>query len=330
MITSLVADGPGCGLACPQSVAADGNSADALVARFPEQLFQPAPEHENCFNERVANGYRVMRERKVVICGVARDAGAVLPRTIARIEHIGRLFADYQVVVYENDSRDDTLKQLQEWSYRNWRVVVLAETLHDPPNLPIRCPQRGDRMARYRNHYRDYVEAHCDGFDDVIIADTDLLGGWSYDGIAHTYGHTGWDAMGSFGVIYRRIGWDPNRIHQYDAWAFRLDDDYRALSTKDVNHMCWQRGESLVPVTSCFGGLGIYRRRAFLSGRYAGGDCEHIGLHRSMRSNGYSRMFLNPSQIALYGRKRRRMDRWVSLCQTLLARSRLVTVPAWL
>ncbi|MFV1964857.1 MAG: hypothetical protein ACC628_05505 [Pirellulaceae bacterium] len=330
MITSLVADSRLRDRSFPHRIAAGGSLADSSVAEFPEGLFHPRPEHESRFGEQVTRGYRVMRERKVVLCGVVRDAAEILPRTIARIERIGQLFADYQVVIYENDSRDNTPELLRQWSHRNWRVVVLSETLHDPPNLPIRCPRRGGRMAHYRNQYRDYVEAHYQDFDDVVVADTDLFGGWSYDGIAHTYSQSGWDIMGSFGVIYRRIGWNPNCIHQYDAWAFRLDDDYRALTTKEVNYMCWQRGEPLVPVTSCFGGLGIYRLPAFLAGRYAGGDCEHIGLHRSMRANGYPRIFLNPSQIALYGRKRRRMDRWVSMCQNLLSRSRLTQAPAWL
>jgi len=47
---------------------------------------------------------------------------------------------------------------------------------------------------------------------------------------------------------------------------------------------------------------------AWLAARYEGGDCEHVPLHREMRRLGYGRLFLNPSQIALYGRKRKRFD----------------------
>jgi hypothetical protein len=307
-----------------------GPLADSTSADFPEGRFLPSPDQAKRYRDLVRHGYLVMRNRRVVICGVARDAGEVLPLTIARMERLGVLFADYRVVIYENDSQDNTLDLLGQWMSRNWRVTVFTETRNDPPSFPLRCPHRGDRMAYYRNQYRDHVEARYQHFDNVLVADTDLVGGWSYDGIAHSYSQPNWDFMGSLGVIYRRIGWNPNCIHQYDAWAFRLDDTYSALTTKEVNNMSWQRGEPLVSVTSCFGGLGIYRLTAFLSGRYQGGDCEHIGLHRSMRANGYSRVFLNPSQIALYGRKRRRMDRWVSRCQNILGQSRLVRVPTWL
>ena len=63
-----------------------------------------------------------------------------------------------------------------------------------------------------------------------------------------------------------------------------------------------------MPVHSCFGGIGLYRMEAWLAARYSGDDCEHVTLHRRMREAGYGRQFLNPSQIALYGRKERQFD----------------------
>jgi hypothetical protein len=75
------------------------------------------------------------------------------------------------------------------------------------------------------------------------------------------------------------------------------------MGTRTVNYFVWRRGEPLQPVYSCFGGLGVYRMRAFLSSRYAGSDCEHVALHRGMREAGFDRLFLNPSQLVFYGRK---------------------------
>ncbi|MHB8900205.1 MAG: glycosyltransferase family A protein [Thermoguttaceae bacterium] len=332
MITSVVGEMAPRTRVSLQQVAADANSPAMAtsVLEFPEGRFLPPPDLAREYRQRVRRGYYRMRQRRVILCGLARDTAEFLPLTIARMERLGGYFADYRVIIYENDSQDHTLDLLQRWAHRNWRVTVLNETRQDPLNLPCRCPRRGGRMAYYRNRYRDHVESSYRDFDDVLVADTDLAGGWSYDGIAHSYSYHTWDFMGSFGVIYRRRGWDPNCIYQFDAWAFRRDDDYQALATKEVNHMRWLRGQPLVPVTSCFGGLGLYRLAAFLAGRYAGGDCEHIGLHRSMRANGFPHIYLNPSQIVLYGRKRRRMDRWVSLLQNVVAQSCLIQAPAWL
>ena len=80
-----------------------------------------------------------------------------------------------------------------------------------------------------------------------------------------------------------------------------------------VNNFRWQRGEPLVPVYSCFGGFGVYRMPAFLSAQYAGGDCEHVALHRSMRAAGFDRQFLNPSQLVFYGRKAKTLEGVVKL-----------------
>jgi hypothetical protein len=57
-------------------------------------------------------------------------------------------------------------------------------------------------------------------------------------------------------------------------------------------------------VDSAFGGLGIYRREAFLAGRYAGTDdlaggidvADHTPYHRQLRQKGY-RIFINPALI---------------------------------
>jgi hypothetical protein len=74
-----------------------------------------------------------------------------------------------------------------------------------------------------------------------------------------------------------------------------------AHKANEVNPLQLKRGEPLIPMESCFGGLGIYRMDALLSSMYVGGDCEHVPLHRGLKAAGYSRIFLNPSQIVLYG-----------------------------
>jgi hypothetical protein len=152
--------------------------------------------------------------------------------------------------------------------------------------------------------------------DYVGVVDTDVIGGWSPDGVASTFGHDEWDFVGSNGIIYKRKGWNANATVQYDAWAYRQDAAFTPLTTKYVNHMQYKRGENMVPVTSCFGGLGFYKMDAYLAGTYEGGDIEHVSLHRSMRERGFDKTFLNPSQIVVYGRKPRRWDPYVKQIQS--------------
>lgn len=250
-----------------------------------------------------------MSSKRVVLGGLARDLGGVIETTIARMERLGRLFADYRVVIYENDSRDNTRQRLSDWMRVNSRVLVVTEDLNSPVNQSDRSLARAERMAYYRRQcHREICQRYSD-FDNVILIDMDLEGGWSYDGVANTFGKNDWDFVGSNGVIYRRRGLELNRLVHFDAWAFRQDEDFTPMTTAEVNAITYSRGESLVPLTSCFGGLGVYRMPAYAAGEYDNGtDIEHVPFHRSMRESGFGRIFLNPSQMVLYGRRYRTYD----------------------
>jgi hypothetical protein len=166
-------------------------------------------------------------------------------------------------------------------------------------------------MARYRNACLETVRSRYANYDHAIVVDTDLEVGWSDDGVANTFGHDGWDFVGSNGLILRRCGLSMNTLLQYDAWAFRVDEKFTPLTTAEVNYMSWQRGESLVPVTCSFGGLGVFRMPAYLAGSYAGHDVDHVTHQQLARARGFTKVFLNPSQVTLYGRHRRNSDLWM-------------------
>ncbi len=279
---------------------------------FEESRFQPESLDCDQYRKCVQDGYERMGRRRVVIAGLARDLEWILPWTIARVERFAALFGDYRVVVYENDSSDHTLRLLVAWSQSNRRVHVLSEQRLDPVNQPTRCLSRAARMAYYRSQCQEYIVRNLSDYEEVILLDMDLDGGWSHDGVAHTYGCSDWDFVGANGVIYRRSGISPNRLVHYDAWAYRDDPEFTPLTTKQVNRILFHRGQPLQPVYSCFGGLGIYTMQAYQAGRYSGADVEHVTFHRELHQRGFGRTFLNPNQIALYGRKHRSWDRFAA------------------
>ena len=154
-------------------------------------------------------------------------------------------------------------------------------------------------MAEYRNRNRDYAVEQFGDFDAVIVIDSDVAGGWSYDGLANTFGHDDWDFVGSNGLLRQRLPSGSDWLH-FDAWAFRAIGHPQPHDNIEVNSMVLDRGERLLPVLSCFGGLGVYSMAAMQSAQYSGPDCEHVILHDRMRQQGLGRVFLNPSQIVLY------------------------------
>lgn len=292
---------------------AAGSSATAgfLGADFPERFFRPVATDRPSYEATCRRGYAAMAGKRVVVTGLARNLGAILPTTIRRVERLCRLFADYRVVVFENDSTDNTRLLLRKWALDDRRVRAVSEDRNDPVNPGTRCLKRVERMARYRQRCQEEILAHHRQFDAVIVVDLDILGGWSEDGIANSFGHRHWDFIGGNGLIYRRSGHRVNTLRQYDTWAFRVDADYRPFSTAVAGGFLFRCGEPLVPVTSCFGGLGIYQMPAYEAGEYSGADVEHVGFHRSMSRKGFSRLFLNPSQIVMYGRRHRSADKLV-------------------
>ena len=287
-------------------IVSDG--VDFCSSVFPEHAFPPPDGVLDDYRRLCRRGYAVMARSRVAITGLARNIGQVLPVSIRRVEDLGRLFADYRVVVFENDSVDDTKLLLRHWSATNRRVTVICEDLSDPVNPATRCLARAERMADYRRRSQDQVLDTCRRYDATILVDLDILGGWSLDGIAHTFGHTGWDFVGSNGLVFRRQGLAMNVPRQYDTWALRFDRDLAPVPTVDGAGFVPGRGEPLVPVTSCFGGLGIYTMEAYAAGRYEADDIEHATFHRRLIAEGHHRLFLNPSQIVIYGRRHRRSD----------------------
>ena len=74
-----------------------------LSTAFPERAFPPAPGTDERFLRDCRRGYAAMARSQVAITGLARNLGRVLPLTIGRIEALACCFADYRVIVYEND-----------------------------------------------------------------------------------------------------------------------------------------------------------------------------------------------------------------------------------
>lgn len=304
---------------------------NSRLAYFDEARYRPADRFSVEYCQRLDEGYERLRNSRVVIAGLARNVEWILPWTSARIDYLSSLCKRAEVLIYENDSSDQTVAMLQRWSnQRRRRIHLISESHDDPVHPPKRCLDRAERMAHYRSVCQAEILHRFSDFDYVILIDTDLIGGFSYDGIAHTMGYNTWDFVGSNGIIYKRLGLSLNCVAHYDAWAYREDQEFTPLSARYINRLNFKRGEPMIPLYSCFGGMGIYRMQAFQAGEYDGKDTEHVGFHRSMRQKGFGQQFLNPSQIAVYGRKHRRADRRVDRFLSLAKSAGMFQGTHWL
>lgn len=267
---------------------------------FPERDFPCPSELRPALAAAVARGRERMAQRSVVICSLARDAAEELRGLEARIDALAASFREHRLIFFENDSQDDTLELLRAWQHRRPSLELLSERLGAPRWPHVRSPERAEAMAAYRNRTLDRALACAADADFLVVLDADLAD-FCLDGIAHTVGQDGWDAVGSNGVQFRSCDGGPVRPELFDTWALR-DAGHPAPQPHGVlETRRYERGSALVPVLSCFGGLAVYRMEAIRSGaRYGGPDCEHVVFHRRLADAGFGRIFLNPSQMTLY------------------------------
>lgn len=270
------------------------NGKDWVNSRFPESLY---PSISDDYFDRVACGIDKMKRLDITICGIGKNIESNVQNILAKIYRLGSMFRSYNICIYENDSDDRTLSRLVETSARlNMPLTLKHENLKVEPHKQDKSEYRRERMAYARNKYLEFVKESSQ--DYFIVSDLDIITGWSYEGIAHSFSFD-YDVVGSNGLVYEK---DENgnfcRLF-YDTWAYRTLDD-EELPQEECNLLNFKRGSDLHNVGSCFGGLCIYKREALDDDMcYTKDDCDHVTLHRQMREKG-KKIYLNPSQIVVY------------------------------
>ena len=271
----------------------------------PEQVWLVEPPYQEQYDKFVRLGADEAARAKVAIVAIARNAMPYLRNTLLLVDELAGKFRDCAMYVYENDSTDDTATVLDDFALRQW-VTVEHETLGRPDVRGFE-PERTVALAEYRNRCRLWVENHAADANYVVVLDLDPHGGFSVDGVLNSIGwmchEMGIEKRLDVGGMASHSLWvnvDDGEvtIAAYDAWAARLNwwDDRRDKMSMGWFHLLmFPVGSDPVPMNSAFGGLAVYRREAFLAPgvHYAGGDCEHVHLHKTMRQAGYQ-LFLNP------------------------------------
>lgn len=265
------------------------------------------------------DGKVLMRNSSVSICSIVRDCGRNLERNIPRVEYLRKFFKSSEVIVFENDSKDNTLKLLLKWEKDSTNVNVFTEKFKEE-TIPFSSPgdanpyfsrHRIEKMTKYRNKYLEYINNNGFERDFVIVIDLDISG-FRIDGLVNSFGFfPGWDCISANGIsLSSKLSWQ-----YHDSYALiehqRIDetqteDSIRAYRSK---YSFLKRGMPLIKVDSAFGGIAIYRWSSIkgiyyscLNNSDTRVQCksEHVGLHKAMIQNGYSAICINPSMMVKY------------------------------
>lgn len=259
----------------------------------------------------IKNPRKPISQSTILLAGPVRNVSAQIENEVEKLMASLDQFKNVLCLAVESDSSDDTLVKLDILSKKipNFSFITVGE-------LSKKLHKRTDRIAYCRNVIVDAVANDPDyqEVDFIAMADMDGMNGLiTREKIAQCWEvDEPWDVVtaNQLGEYYDTWALSHPYWNPMDCWEqkHRLEDILGHQSALDIAIGCKQSPidprADLIEVDSAFGGLGIYSRKAFISGRYAGTDdqaggidvADHIPFHRDLRNKGF-RIFINPALV---------------------------------
>ena len=210
---------------------------------------------------------------KLWVVGLAQNCEEYLPAVLANIEALGKKFRSAHVLIFENDSTDNTVDVIKH--HANADLCLKAISFK---GLNERIPVKTLRLAHLRNGTMDWLKQHqaFTATNLVLVLDLDNVNSlqWNIDNFDKVLS---WFAgvPSAAGVFANQLG------PYYDLWALRhsvycKDDIWENLMrfklsnpSLDSNQLYnlvikprqlnFKLNQSPFEVVSAFGGLGFYK-----------------------------------------------------------------------
>lgn len=283
-----------------------------------ENLLNILDEFKDSYYHYTDLGKNNLKNKKVIFLGLCRSVSKVIEKNLnTLVDLVKDYVADYKIILFENDSDDNTLEILNSYREKNNNLIIINDTFQRPKYGPVKDYNRTKFLAEYRNILKDYAAKNYKDYDFVIVIDTDFLD-FNINGFYNSFGwmsHTNQvDAICGNSLEIKQITNHQQQKQQivwnYDSWAYRGSwwNDFHLYSpTKDsFDRMTWfgfwipPLGSPIIRINSGFGGMAIYKTHQYFNGEYEGYDCEHVIMNLSLhQKNKDFKLFLNPSQTML-------------------------------
>ncbi len=200
---------------------------------------------------------------KCCICGTVRNCGQYLDKIFKNMEIISVLFEDYVIILYYDESNDNTLKKLKEYQQKNKKLILHINT---EPLLKYRT----HRIAKGRNKCLEIMRQSYDDYDYFIMMDCDDRCSYNIKIRLLEY-------------YLKRKDWDSLSFKHpagyYDSWAlskrpFVLSCHHfkdNAIGIRFINKIIQKTPiNGLITCLSAFNGFAIYRKKKFENCNYDG------------------------------------------------------------
>jgi len=261
-----------------------------------------------------------LSNKTIIICGIVRDCAINLSKNINTIEKLCMSFKDYQIVLFENDSKDNTKSVLQQLAIKNKKVHISINTLSNEPSIPesentqfykYNTFKRIERMAYYRNKYIEYIEENNLKSDYIMVVDLDVSKIY-FEGIISSFNsEQTWDVITANGYALspklKRRYFDTYAL--YECGMESIPQTSESLMKNQFKWGFMKNGMPLFKVYCAHGGISIYRYEVIKNLRYTviyNNDknievrCEHYGLMKQIHEKGYHDIYINPSMLVKY------------------------------
>jgi hypothetical protein len=259
-----------------------------------------------------------MNSYSVVVAGCTRNSSSYIAHHLKKLYDLQNLFCDFRLIVYENDSCDSTVKELQEFQRHHSCFEFISERNIVPSRLDLNT--RPQIIAHGRNRLLDHIATFYSHFDLMIMVDLDsVIAKFDTRQMKHVFDidFDSWDAL-----------FANNVYKYYDIWALRISQQiwnpeiHGKLWKNTIPFDCWEmatiHGDArryvydyqviipvstpLIPVDSAFGGFGIYKMDKIKFCRYNAIEngnvrCEHALFHRDMIQLNQARLFILPKLL---------------------------------
>jgi hypothetical protein len=208
---------------------------------------------------------------KVIICGVVKNVGACIDKNIKHALETGSRFEKFKLVIYENNSTDNTKERLDSYC-NNKNIKIICKNIKNidkKENNKIWAyteltgsdhPCRIEHICNARNNLIDEInKPEYDEYTHVIIIDLDS-NGWDIQGILNSFKFENeWDVIFANSPVY------------YDYYALRTD--FFPFGPEITGEYFWNLPNykftnHLIPVYSAFNGIGIYKKDIFKKFKY--------------------------------------------------------------
>jgi len=272
------------------------------------------------FDSLYENGLEVIRDKRVIFCGMVRDCGNAVKKNISTIESIAALFYDYRIVVIENNSQDNTKDVLNSWQKSNNKVTAICNDFDESKYKELTLTEgyfldnsfkRISKYVDYRNLYMEYIDKMDFAADYVILVDLDVAR-IDVKGIITSFGSPfEWDAITANG--YSLSPKLRRRFHDTYALCEFGKQDSPQLATQITEYRetfkGLKKGKPFVRVFSAYGGLVIFKRDAIRNLRYkimynnydhVEVRCEHFSIFHQMFERGFDKVYINPNMEIYY------------------------------